>query len=350
MLKLEKPSDPYSTEWLAYWTANPQERRGIGAEAAETAEESAPAGDDKAAESEKTTENDGDKGKTTVGESDDLTGDDIDAVSSMLSDKDWRADLPDDLKKTAERFASTADAVRAIESFRKRESQVRVPGKDASDEEKAAYRKAVGVPDKPDAYEFHNPEDLEITDDIKASRQAWSARFHELGVPKETAKALSRFVLEDEQNHLKAQLDQDKAFAKQQEDALRSEWKGDEYDKNKTLANRAFKEVAERAGINIEHLTKIETKDGRFLMDRAEIVKLFSVIGREMSEGTLGPTLSESERETVDDQIRDVRKQISEAQNEGDSKRANRLYEKEQSLIAKTRGNKAIVGSHGRAA
>ena len=62
-------------------------------------------------------------------------------LEATIKDQDWRSDLPEDLRKTAERFASKADAVRAIESFRKRESQVRVPGKDATDDEKAAYRK-----------------------------------------------------------------------------------------------------------------------------------------------------------------------------------------------------------------
>ena len=260
---------------------------------------------------------------------------------------DWRSDLPEDLRKTAERFASVADTVRAIENFRKRESQVRVPGKNATEEEISAYRKAVGIPEKPDDYEFSDLSEEELTDEIKTSRQEWSKRFHQLGIPKESAKALSKMVNDDQQKYMSAQVEADKAFSKSQEDALRAEWKGD-FDKNKTLANRAFKDIAERAGIKLNDLTKIETKDGRFLMDRAEIVKLFSIIGREMAEGSLGPALTESERETVEEEIRGVRNEIDEAQSQGDSKRANRLYQKEQKLIARQRGNKPIVGSAGR--
>ena len=260
---------------------------------------------------------------------------------------DWRSDLPEDLRKTAERFASVADTVRAIENFRKRESQVRVPGKNATEEEISAYRKAVGIPEKPDDYEFSDLSEEELTDEIKTSRQEWSKRFHQLGIPKESAKALSKMVNDDQQKYMSAQVEADKAFSKSQEDALRAEWKGD-FDKNKTLANRAFKDIAERAGIKLNDLTKIETKDGRFLMDRAEIVKLFSIIGREMAEGSLGPALTESERETVEEEIRGVRNEIDEAQSQGDSKLANRLYQKEQKLIARQRGNKPIVGSAGR--
>jgi len=267
-------------------------------------------------------------------------------LEAAIKDQDWRSDLPEDLRKTAERFASKADAVRAIESFRKRESQVRVPGKDATDDEKAAYRKAVGIPDKAELYEFPDIEGQEINDEIKVSRQVWSKRFHELGIPKDTAKTLSKLVNEDALRYQTSQIEADKTFATSQEEALKSEWK-DDFDKNKTLANRAFSTIATRAGLNMEDLSRIETKDGRFLMDRAEMLRVFAVIGREMSEGTLGPALSEDERETVADEVRDIRKQISEAQESGNSKRADQLYAKEQKMLAKM-GNKSIVGASGR--
>lgn len=270
-------------------------------------------------------------------------------LATDILNRDWTADLPDDLKETGKRFTSKADAVRAINDFRKRESQVRVPGKNASPEEVATYRKAIGIPEKPEEYEFHNlPEGLELTDQVKESRAEWSKRFQALGIPKEAAKELSKLANEDSLRELAAQKKADEEFVASQEAALRSEWKGEEYDRNKTLANRAFSELASRTGLKLDELTKIETKDGRFLMDRAEIVKMFAAIGREMSEGSLGPTLTETEKDTVDDQIRGVRQQVAEAQSVGDSKRANKLYQQEQALIAKRGGNQQIVGVRGR--
>ncbi len=261
---------------------------------------------------------------------------------------DWREGIPDDLKPVAERFTSREDAIRAIQAFQKRDGQVRVPGKDASDAEKAAYLKAIGVPGKPEEYEFPVLPKEELTDDIKANRQEWGKRFHELGVPKAMAKQLIDYVSQDGAKHMQAQVEADKQFAKAQEDALRAEWKGADFDKNHTLANRAFADLAQRNGLDVEALRKIETKDGRFLMDRAEIVRMFAGIGREMAEGTLGPTLTAAESETIDGQIQDVRKQIAEAQANGDSKRSNMLYQREQALIAKQKGNKLVVGAGGR--
>ena len=261
---------------------------------------------------------------------------------------DWREGIPDDLKPVAERFTSRDDAIRAIQALQKREGQVRVPGKDATDAERTAYLKAIGVPEKPDDYEFPVLPKEELTDQIKASRQEWSKRFHQAGVPKQTAKQLVEFLNQDVTKQMQAETEADKQFAKTQEEALRTEWKGADFEKNHNLANRAFAEVADRAGLNVDDLRKIETKDGRFLMDRAEMVRVFALIGREMSEGTLGPTLTASEVETLDDQIRGVRKEIEAAQAAGDSKRANTLYQREQALIVKKSGNKPVVGVAGR--
>ena len=170
--------------------------------------------------------------------------------------------------------------------------------------------------------------------------------FTNWGCQRMPRKLCPKLVNEDAEKYQATLVEADKVFAKSQETDLRSEWK-DDYDKNKTLANRAFSQIATRAGLNLDSLGKIETKDGRFLMDRAEMLRIFSVIGREMAEGSLGPALSDDERDTVADEVRDVRKQITEAQAAGDSKRADKLYATEQKLLAKM-GNKPIVGSAGR--
>lgn len=264
---------------------------------------------------------------------------------------DWRSDLDEDLKKTADRFTSKADAIRAIQAFQKRDSQIRVPGKDSSKEEIATYHKAIGIPETAEGYEFPAPpEGTELTDDQKESRAEWGTRFHKLGISKDSAKELIELAATDKHKSDEFSVKADEKFAKEQEDALRSEWKGDDYDKNITLANRAVAEIAERAGLRLDDLTKIEMKDGRFLLDRPEMSKLFAVIGREMAEGTLGGVITDGERDTIDDAITDIQTKIDEAQAAGKSKEANKLYSKKMGLISKRDGNSNIVGSQGRAA
>ena len=264
---------------------------------------------------------------------------------------DWRANLPDNLKGTAEKFSSVDEAIIAVESLRKRDSQVRVPGKDATDDERAAFNKAFGVPAKPEGYVFPDlPEGHDITDDIRASRKTWAERFHKLDVPKATAKLLSQALNEDLVELQAAEIKADDDFAQSQENALRVEWKGGEYETNKNLANKAFTEIANRAGLDIEDLKQIETKEGRFLFDHAPMLRLFAVVGREMSEGVLGPTLTEAEVETLDEQIKELRTKSQEASKAGDSKLANKYYEQEQALIEKQKGRSPIVGGEGRTA
>lgn len=346
---VKRPIDPYSPEWLTYWSANPHLARGVGADAAADAgaDTGANGADASAVAAAAAKASGADNGSNGADVKADVKAD-ATKPAADATNQDWTADLPDDLKETGKRFASKADAVRSIIDLRKRESQVRVPGKDAKPEEIAAYHKAIGVPDKPEAYEFFDAEGFEVTDEVKAERAEWGKRFQALGISKDAAKKLSQFVTEDQQRSYDNLIASDKKFAEEQEAALRAEWKGEEYERNKTLANNAFREVANRTGLNLEALTKIETKDGRLLMDRADMVRMFAAIGREMAEGTLGPTLTDTEKDTVDDQIRGVRDQITEAQASGDSKRANKLYQQEQALIAKRSGNKTIVGGRGR--
>lgn len=42
--------------------------------------------------------------------------------------------------------------------------------------------------------------------------------------------------------------------------------------------------------------------------------------------------------------LRGIRRQIAEAQSEGDSAQANYLYQQEQRLLAQQRGNRVVVG------
>ena len=257
---------------------------------------------------------------------------------------DWRQAIQDeDGKKFAADSTDINHLVRRAVDLRKQVSNAIIrPGKDAKPEQIAAYHKALGIPEKPEDYEFPELSKEDLTEEVQQSRKVWSSRFHELGVSKTAAKKLSGLLNEDLTKAMQAQQKADKDYAEAQETQLREEWKGD-YDKNKTIANRAFNEIANRSGIKIDDLTKIEMKNGRFLMDQAEIVKLFATLGREMSEGTLGPVLTDADREGAEEQLATVRKQISEAQSEGNSKRANSLYQKEQALLGRIHGDKSIA-------
>lgn len=265
----------------------------------------------------------------------------LEKIGYKPTEKDWREMIEDEEgKKFAKDSSDINHFVKRAVDLRKQVSNAIIkPGKDATPEQVKAYHKALGIPESPDEYEFPELPEDQLTDEVKSARKTWAENFHKMGAPKEVAKGMVNMLAEDMRTSQEAQIKADKEFAKKQEEHLKDIWK-DDYDQNKTLANRAFKEIADRAGVKLDELKNIETKDGRFLMDNASLLRVFAAIGREMSEGTLGPVLSESEKDTIEEEITSLRKQIAEAQSSGESKKANKLYQKEQALIAKMKGDK----------
>jgi hypothetical protein len=250
----------------------------------------------------------------------------------------WRDTITDpDLRKVAERFNSPTDAVKSIADLRKRESIPRVPGKDATEEEVSAYRKAIGVPDTPDEYKFEMPEGVEATDRDKAIQSMFAKAFHENGITGQAAtnlqKALNEFAVQEMESTINA----DKNYVKQTEDALRQEW-GDDYERNVSLGTRAAKEMF---GADFEAAKHIEMKDGRFLLDHPVLIKAIAGIGAEMNEGRIGPSMSESQRDTLQGRIDDLQSQKFAARDKGDNRLAQKLDAEQAALYEKLQGQAA---------
>jgi hypothetical protein len=81
--------------------------------------------------------------------------------------ENWRTQLPEDIRehkelvnvKDIQTLAKNHVNVQALIA-KKAEGMVKVPGENASEEEIAAYRKATGVPDSPEAYAYTVPADF----------------------------------------------------------------------------------------------------------------------------------------------------------------------------------------------
>jgi len=265
-------------------------------------------------------------------------------VESM---EDWRQSISDEkLREYADRtFSSPVDAVKGHFELRQKLSSALVPpGKDASKEDREAFAgrlsKMLGVPEKPEDYSFPAPlEGTELTDAEKASQEGWAKFFHEHHLPKSMADAIiTRFVEESEAGNVALQKADDR-FAEATEAELKGEW-GDDYETNRTLASRAAKELF---GNDLEDVMQAKMSDNRLLMDSPFMLRGLARIGREMSEGSM-EILTENERETLDDQVKDLRKRADEAKNKGETRLANKLFQEEQALLSKLVGNRPIIG------
>lgn len=271
---------------------------------------------------------------------------------------DWRTQLKTDAAKKLAETSPDLDhfANRALTMQQKLSGAILKPGKDAKPEEIAAFRKAMDVPDEPKGYlEGIAKPDFIADEEWKGERVQgilgkFAERMHAKGVSREAVKEAISFELEMEASQLQAAKEADANFLKEAEAQLRKDWPGSEYEVNSTLAKRAFAHMAKQAGLEADELLKIETKEGRFLMDDPRMVRAYATLGREMGEGTLGSVITDSDRGKLEDQVRTLRSQQSEAQAKGENQRANQLYQEEQALIARMNGAKSVVGANGRTA
>lgn len=363
-----RPMSDYDPAWCDYWAANPHLLRSVGAEAAGDGEGEGEGGEENSGEGEgqgvgaggdgggnsdewySGIADEGLRGAASKFESEQALHD---ALGIKPASDDWRASIQDeDTLKLAKDSPDVAHfAKRALEMRQKLSKAISPPGKDAKPEDVAAYRKAMEIPETHEGYEWPDlPEGQDLTDEIKASREAWGKRFHELDISAPAAKQLAAWVNEDQAAYEARIVAEDKKFADDTEAKLKEKWQGDEFDRNTKASERAIVTLAERAEIDVQDLRHMELKNGRFLLDDPNVRQLFAQVGLEMTEGGLGPALTDSERNDINSQLKTIRDGIASAQDKGDNKEANRLYQEEQRLIGKLQGSAPIVGAQGRAA
>ncbi len=271
----------------------------------------------------------------------------VEETTTTSDPTDWRATLQsDDAKKFAETSPDAEHLVgRALTMQQKLSTAIVRPGKDAQPEEVAAYRRQIGMPESPEGYVFAMPEGQEPTEADLAFQTTMAEALHKAEVSTENVTLLTAAWSDFAQQTLEAQVASDKQFADKAETELRKAW-GEEYDENKTHAERA---ATFMFGDQYEEVRHMETKDGRFVLDHPVMLKAMAATGREMAEGGLVPPMSTDARDQAQDKVSDLRARGAKALSEGNSREANRLYVEEQKELAKM-GDAPIVGSGARAA
>lgn len=260
---------------------------------------------------------------------------------------DWRTSITDE---SAQKFAEKSPDLnhlvsRALDMQGKLSQAIVRPGQDATEEQIAAYRKQIGVPETEEGYEFEIPDGEDLTDADKAFHATMGKIFHGLDITADQAKALNVGFNEYTKVAKQEQIAQDQKFADEAEADLHKQWPGKEYALNKEYADRA---ATWAFGDQLDEVRHLETADGRFVMDHPIMLRALAAIGREMQEGGLVPPMTEEMSDQIDDQIAGLRQKARDAKAQGDTKAANKFYEQEQALIARKSGNRGIVGAEGR--
>lgn len=236
-----------------------------------------------------------------------LEGDlnEIEAAGEEPELGNWRDLVTDEkLRSSIDKYNSLEDMIKAHNHLGgELRNRVRYPDAGASEEEIAAYREAVGVPDTPQDYVMPDVEDYEYTEMDEVELEQWAEWAYDNNIPQGAFMDLVRSRVEDK---MATDREHQKILEAQQERAeheLREEW-GNDYDANIEFAARAAHAYGGEEFV--EALESIETDDGVLLGDMPEIVKFLSAIGRAAGEHDPSMITTPGERMSVNDEIQQI--------------------------------------------
>lgn len=265
--------------------------------------------------------------------------------ATAAAQADWRAGIADEkTRRLAERFDSPAALAKSYAELNAEMSRrVRLPDETADAADQAAFRKALGVPDKPDAYRIPVPEHLpaealeapELREAFRMVREA----AHEAGASQDVLDAVIGAYWRIEADAARAQEINDDEFIRQGEAVLRHEW-GPLYDRNTALA----REAVERLPFGKE-LSQAQLKNGSLLGSDPNFVRLMAAFGRATGEGgvQVGRTGGEGGQD-MRKRYDSLSSELHEAYARGDMDRARELDAERAALSERLHGTGPIVG------
>lgn len=251
--------------------------------------------------------------------------------------ENWRSRIQDEsIRKFADRFTSEEDLAKTAFEFRQKLSNaITKPGKNASEEEVQAYRKALGVPDSPDDYkitvderakEFFEGEDYDSLNEIVSE---FKKDLHAAGATQEVTQAaidkVVDFLVKSEENE--DEIHQE-SF-KKAEDALRKKWGPEEYNLNKEYAKRGYKQFGTEDFMKIIESLKYQ---GVPLANHPAFAEPWANVGRKMGEGGLQTVISEDEKKTTEEKLDQLTEDAQAAMSAGDRIKADRLFAERSKL------------------
>ncbi len=269
---------------------------------------------------------------------DTVEGGDVDEAA----EPDWRekwANGDKDLLKLAKRYGSEAGVLRALNETKKQLSKgagafVDQLPEDATDEQKAEWRKARGVPESPDKYDIA-VEGAEWDDDAKKDLGIFTEEAHAAGVPQKfVSLALQHFtrVAAAKEQQL---LEDGAKFATESEKILKQEYGRDYVRNTKIMEEFGHSKLGEEAYHNL--MTK-RFADGTVLGDDPRMARLMIDTALENSDGlpfeSGGATGGASDKDILDSHADLTRKAMGDGADAKDAQRKMRDPEYEKKIAA----------------
>jgi hypothetical protein len=229
------------------------------------------------------------------------------AKPTALEANDWRKGIiearakGDDalaakLTKKLERFADPGailDSWEAATAELSAQGRVKIPGKDATDEDRATFNKALGVPATADKYDMKGilkaavPEGMTADDNDKTFLTAAIAQLHEAGgvsASPAAVEAMARVYFDAKETALAQTLANEQTAKIEAEKTLKAEW-GADYRANLQFANAGIS--AYGTPEMVEEILNWRAADGSLLGSNPAFMKLMASAGRHAAQDPL---------------------------------------------------------------
>jgi hypothetical protein len=267
------------------------------------------------------------------------------ADTPPAADDDWRKSMAgdnEDALRLLGRYNSPQDAAKAFVEQRqllskRDENSIKIPGENATDEERQAFAKALGIPESPDKYDRFKPEGddaIELSEADQAFVDAAIADLHKQGGLTASPEVVKTF----EGMYYKAMEERAAQMAAaavanriENEKVLKEGW-GSDFKVNMTYAESALQAYV--PGGDARTLLDMQLADGTKLGDHAVFIKAMAAAGRATTEDpAFLATLNGGESmsaEALDDEIKKI-----EGMRHSDPTGYQKNFDRYKMLIAK---------------
>jgi len=210
-------------------------------------------------------------------------------------DLGWRAALPDDLKnhEFIKDYTKPGDAIQDFVKLKtETANMLKVPGEDATDEERAAFYTKLGRPENANDYKLTRPENYpEDAPYDDQTAEAFKGIFHELGIPGQTAEKLWGKYHEITAKGFAIQQQQETDAVNAAIDTLKNENPGDKFKEITEIAHRTFTGLFGDEKLDSEAKAFIEkTKvNGTPIGNHPMFIRMFHKIGTMIGDDKMNP-------------------------------------------------------------
>lgn len=280
----------------------------------------------------------------------DTTTTDTTKTETTTTAPDWRAQMAGDDKEAMKRLARFTDPGQVFKSFRSLEQKIssgeyRKPlEENATPEQRAEWRKANGLPEKPEAYVegLALPNGLVIGEAEKPIVAELAGVALEGNIDPKAFNGIVAKYYELQDQARQKQEDADVAFKLESEDALRKDWQGADYRRNLTAVNNLIATWPEDLATN---LLAARDPNGRKLGDNPVLIRQLATIAMELNPAaTLVPSGTTDAGKSIQarlEEIRTLRRNDPNAYEADKKMQAEELELLDADLKMKSRGKAA---------